>query len=162
MFTDNFFTKPKLAMHLHSEKTKLTRTVRVNSKDFPADLVRVKLAVGQSVFRRKGPMLAIAFREKQSQRRPVLMLSTAHKANTIRGKELTKPSMVFDYNTYMGGIDLSDKTICHYAAECPTRRYWKKDFLQLSRHLPPKLLHIVQNVSKHKETIQTGLHHMRS
>ena len=135
MFTDNFYTKPKLAMHLRSEKTKLTGTVRVNSKDFPADLVKMKLAVGQSVFRRKGPMLAIAFCEKQSQRRPVLMLSTAHKANietkTIRGKELTKPSMVFDYNTYMGGIDLSDKIICHYAAERPTRRYWKKIFFNL-------------------------------
>ena len=135
MFTDNFYTKPKLAMHLRSEKTKLTGTVRVNSEDFPADLVRMKLAVGQSVFRRKGPMLAIAFCEKQSQRRPVLMLSTAHKANietkTIRGKELTKPSMVFDYNTYMGGIDLSDKIICHYAAERPTRRYWKKIFFNL-------------------------------
>ncbi|KAK3743361.1 hypothetical protein RRG08_061297 [Elysia crispata] len=55
VFTDNFYTKPKLAMYLHSEKTKLTGIIRVKSKDFPADLAKMKLVVAQSMFSRKDP-----------------------------------------------------------------------------------------------------------
>ncbi|GFN98692.1 PiggyBac transposable element-derived protein 4 [Plakobranchus ocellatus] len=49
----------------------------------------------------------------------------------IRGKTKKKPSAIFDYNMYMGGVDISDKKICHYASERSTRRYWKKIFQNL-------------------------------
>lgn len=41
---------------------------------------------------------------------------------------MTKPAVILDYNSYMGGVDLCDKKVYHLAAERPPRRYWKKIF----------------------------------
>ena len=75
LFTDNFYTKPLLARILDTEGTLLTGTVRSNSKGLPA--IPAKLNVGQMVQFRDGNSLVVAFREKKSQRKPVLMLSTS-------------------------------------------------------------------------------------
>ena len=81
-------------------------------------------------------MLFVAFREKKSQRKPVLMLSTnaAAGVSDVRieaGLMKRKPNCIIDYNEYMGGVDLSDRKIYHVSAERPTRRYWKKIFFNL-------------------------------
>ena len=131
VYTDNFYTKPGLADELFQQKTFLTGTVRTNSKGIPEGCKR-KLAVGDQCSWRRGELLFTLFREKKSQTKPVLLLSTAHNAvsTTInrRDKEITKPQMVLDYNKHMGGVDVSDKMVCHYASERSTRRYWKKIF----------------------------------
>lgn len=135
LYTDNFYTKPALAEYLWTERTMLTGTIRGNSKGFSKTLSAKKLAIGEAIFERKDQMLAVAFREKKSQRKPVLLLSTGHFASTqtkeIRGKIVTKPTMILDYNKHMGGVDLSDKKIYHFAAQRSTRRYWKKIFFNL-------------------------------
>ncbi|GFS08733.1 PiggyBac transposable element-derived protein 4 [Elysia marginata] len=80
-------------------------------------------------------MLCVSFREKKSQTKPVLVLTTAHNAEVeereIRNKIKKKPTCIYQYNSYMGRVDVSDKQICHHAAERPTRRYWKKIFQNL-------------------------------
>ena len=81
-------------------------------------------------------MLSVAFREKKSQRKPVLMLSTNAAAGvsdvrTEAGLMKRKPNCIIDYNKYMGGVDLGDHRIYHVSAERPTRRYWKKIFFNL-------------------------------
>ena len=134
LFTDNFYTKPKLALHLLRQKTLLTGTVRSNSKDMPVDVTQ-KMNVGESRFWQNDKMLTVAFREKKSQTRPVIALSTGHKATvptrTVKGKEKKKPEIIFEYNKYMGGVDISDKQVYHLASERSTRRYWKKIFHNL-------------------------------
>ncbi|GFO36440.1 PiggyBac transposase uribo2 [Plakobranchus ocellatus] len=137
LFTDNFYTKPKTAEFLFANKTALVGTVRVNSVGMLKNVAKQKLQVGEAKFWRKYPsdMLAVTFREKKSQTKPVLAHSTCHDAGmetkTIKGKQKTKPVLIFYYNKYMGGVDLSDKKIYHYAAERSTRRYWKKIFHNL-------------------------------
>ncbi|RUS70481.1 hypothetical protein EGW08_021754 [Elysia chlorotica] len=46
------------------------------------------------------------------------MLTTAHDAviesRVIKGKERTKPLAIFDYNQYMGGVDISDKQVVEW------------------------------------------------
>ena len=134
LYTDNFYTKPALAEFLWEKKTLLTGTVRSNSKNLPENKC-TRLAVGESKFWRKGEMLCVSFREKRSQTKPVLLLSTAHNAEVdekvIRNKTKVKPTAIFHYNSFMGGVDLSDKQIYHHAAERSTRRYWKKIFQNL-------------------------------
>ena len=129
LHTDNFYTKPSLAFDLLKKKTLITGTVRANSKGLPRGIPK-KLSVGETRFWRKGEVLIAAFREKKSQRKPCLVLSTAHNASIqeveIRRKTVKKTSMVLDYNKYMGGVDVSDKMVCHLAAKRATRRYWKK------------------------------------
>lgn len=118
-------------MHIYE----FTGTVRANSRGMPAEITKAKLKVGETTYRRKGDVLAVAFREKQTQKKPVILLSTRFPAENVtkekRGKEVTKPVMVTHYNKYMGGVDVSDKKICHVAAERATHRYWVKVF----RHL---------------------------
>ena len=126
LFTDNFYTKPKLAEFLFRNKTLLSGTVRSNSKGLPSDC-SIKLPVAQAKFWRKNEQLAVAFREKKSQTKNVLLLSTGHNAQMatkqIKNKEVTKPTVIFSYNSYMGGVDLSDKKVYHLASERSTRHY---------------------------------------
>ena len=116
LFTDNFYTKPKLAEFLFTNETLLSGTVRANSKGLPSDC-STKLPVGQAKFWRKNEQLTVAFREKKSQSKNVLLLSTGHNAQMakkqIKNKEVTKPTVIFSYNSYMGGVDLSDKKVYH-------------------------------------------------
>lgn len=134
LYTDNFYTRPLLAEYLLERKTLLTGTVRANSKGLPEEKSS-KLQVGECKFWRKGEMLCLSFREKKSQTKPVLLLTTAHNAvvqeNVIRGREKKKPEAIFDYNAFMGGVDISDKQLYHYASDRSTRRYWKKIFQNL-------------------------------
>ena len=39
--------------------------------------------------------------------------------------------MILDYNKHMGGFDVSDKMVCHYASERSSRSYWKRIFQNL-------------------------------
>ena len=134
VYTDNFYTKPRLADDLLKQKTILTGTVRHNSKKVP-EQAKKKLAVGDHISWRRGELLLTLYREKKSQTKPVLVLSTGHNATTDyvvkRGKVIDKPQMILDYNKHMGGVDISDKMVCHYASERSTRRYWKKIFQNL-------------------------------
>lgn len=135
LFTDNFYTKPKLADDLFEQKTLLTGTVRSNSKGLPANIAGAGLGVGETLYARCDNILAVRFREKKSQKKPVILLSTYHVAENlekeIRGKLKSKPAMVFHYNQHMGGVDISDKKVCHIAAERPTHRFWIKIFRNL-------------------------------
>ena len=106
LFTDNFYTKPVLATTLMQAGTLLTGTVQANSRGLPT--LPTKMDVGEVLNYRRQGMLLVAFREKRSQRKPVLMPSK-----------------------YMGGVDLSDRKIYHVSAERPSKRYWKKIFFNL-------------------------------
>ena len=134
LFTDNFYTKPALARALGNASTLLTGTVRANSRGLPT-LPR-KLAVGDVLNFRQDDLLCMAFREKKSQRKPVLMLSTSEAAGmvnvrTAAGIVKRKPLCIAAYNRYMGGVDLSDRKVYHVAAERSSRRYWKKIFFNI-------------------------------
>lgn len=132
LYTDNFYTKPALAGYLTDNRTLLTGTVRKNSKGLPNEIKTLNVAVGECKCYRKDNMLVSAFRDKKSKKNPVIVLSTGHNAKmvtkTVRGKEKTKPACIIDYNNYMGGVDISDRIIYHYASERATHRYWKKIF----------------------------------
>ncbi|GFO01254.1 PiggyBac transposable element-derived protein 4 [Plakobranchus ocellatus] len=66
LYTDNFYTKPKMAEFLYNHKTLLTETIRANSKGLPQGMNQ-KLQVGETKFWRRYDcdMLALSFREKR-------------------------------------------------------------------------------------------------
>ena len=80
-------------------------------------------------------MLACAYRDKKSQKKPVLLLSTATTPTDYvfekRDERKLKPLVVLTYNKGMGGVDLSDRKIYQIAAERATSRYWVKIFHNL-------------------------------
>ena len=106
LFTDNFYTKPALATTLMQAGTLLTGTVQGNSRGLPT--LPTKMDVGEVLNYHRQGMLLVAFREKHSQRKPVLMLSTATAAgmtevHTGAGLDKQKPKCIAAYNKYMGG-----------------------------------------------------------
>ncbi|CAK9809089.1 PiggyBac transposable element-derived protein 4 [Anthophora quadrimaculata] len=90
--------------------------------------------MGEYKYLRNREMLLLAYREKKSQRKNVLLLSThgtaANKTSLIRRRnqemKVEKPALVHDYNKYMGGIDVSDMMVYSYLDERRTVKYWKK------------------------------------
>ena len=81
-------------------------------------------------------LLCMAFREKKSQRMPVLMLLTSEavgivNVRTAAGIVKPNPLCIAAYNRYMGGVDLSDRKVYHVAPERSSRRYWKKIFFNI-------------------------------
>ena len=131
LFTDNFYTRPALARELSDAGTLLTGTVRSNTRGLP--LLPARLEIGECVSFRNDDILVVAWREKKSQRKPVLLLSTSESAGmtevrTGAGVLKQKPKCVAAYNKFMGGVDLSDRMIYHLSAERPSKRYWKKIF----------------------------------
>ena len=135
VFCDNFFTSVQLARDLFAKHTYITGTIRRNRKGLPNG-IKGKLRSGEKSYFRKGPMLAVAYRQKKSQKKPVLLLSTKSQATQTevevreRGTRaptlVHKPDIVLDYNKFMGGVDQSDMMLYAYLDERRTIKYWKK------------------------------------
>lgn len=133
IFVDDFFTSIPLAKALYDLGTYITGTIRRNRKFLPKSLTE-KFGVGITKYFRQGPILTIGYREKKSQRVPVILLSSKSKAEgtthfrTRRGQteETVKPFVVECYNNYTGGIDTSDMMLYTYLDERRTVKYWKK------------------------------------
>ncbi|XP_067121319.1 piggyBac transposable element-derived protein 4-like [Centruroides vittatus] len=130
LYVDNFYASPKLFDALVEKKTDAVGTVRCNRKGMPKKLMLRKDAVA-AYYRKK--LMAL----KWVSKREVYMLSTIHddsmKTNSNNSKHLaTKPKVIFDYNSGMGGVDLSDQRITDYSlAKKRTTKYYIKMF----RHL---------------------------
>ncbi|XP_039298151.1 piggyBac transposable element-derived protein 4-like [Nilaparvata lugens] len=133
VFIDNLFSSLKLAKELYSKNTAMTGTIRVNRKGIPKDLLP-RFEVGKTKYKRKNFMLMVGFREKQFQRNQVLLLSTDEKAGKTtktkrRGTQLvtsSKPTIIRNYNSFMGGVDGNDQMLCSYMDDRKTIKFWKK------------------------------------
>ena len=107
-------------------------TMRQNRIGIPLDIKTTTLKKGQWIARYKNKMMIFKWRDK----RDVLLISTIHGTNMIqkekRGTIITKPEVVQDYATKMGGVDLSDGMIASYTlARKRIKKYYKKIFLHL-------------------------------
>ncbi|XP_046417424.1 piggyBac transposable element-derived protein 4-like [Neodiprion fabricii] len=130
---DNFFTSIPLARALFEKGTYLTGTIRSNRKYIPS-FMKTKLQEGASKYARNNEVLLLAYREKKSQKKNVLLMSTFEKAQnkttTIRKRnaqiQVEKPAIVAEYNKHMGGVDTSDMMLYSYLDERRAIKYWKK------------------------------------
>lgn len=133
IFMDNFFTSIPLASSLYKLQTFITGTIRRNRKFLPKQYQN-KFQIGEKKYFRSNSILSLAYREKKSQRNPVILISTNSKAEdqektTIRNRQhriSTKPAIIHSYNACMGGIDTSDMMLYTYLDERRTVKYWKK------------------------------------
>ena len=129
---DNFYNSPELADLLISNKTDVYGTLRQNRKNLPPAIKNQKLKNGELVAFQKGKICVMKWQDKK----PVCMISTVHNGEIIemqkRGKIVSKPKAVFDYNHTMGGVDKSDQCLAYYPTmRNQQRKYYKKLF----RHL---------------------------
>jgi hypothetical protein len=137
VFVDNFFSSVQLALELFREGTYLTGTVRGNRRDLPNAIKTAKLQPNTSLYFRRQELLTVAYREKKSQRNPVLLMSTKEKAKNVevtarvrrndpQPAQRLKPDMVLKYNMHMGGVDVSDMMLYTYLDERRTLKFWRK------------------------------------
>jgi len=135
VFVDNFYTSVPLAQYLYSVGTYLTGTVRANRKYLPR-AIKEKFNVGISKFFSYDNLLLCGFREKKSQKKQVILLSSNSKPTTsevrrrLRGQAeeqvIEKPDMILEYNKFMGGVDVHDMMLYTYIDERKTLKYYKK------------------------------------
>lgn len=158
LYTDNFYTSPHLAKYLFTRSTHLCGTVRPNRKGLPTlELANEDLQKGEMVHYESDDrnMMVVKYREASDrasgQPKVVHMLSTIHdtsKKNTGRqtrgdNTPIIKPSCVFDYNKFMGGVDLTDQAL-GLGSLCPMRKtlkWYQKIFIRL-------LLQMILNAHK--------------
>ena len=136
IFCDNFFTSVWLAKDWLSDKLYLCGTTHASRTDFSKDLKANKPEVkslrhGESVFRRKGKIVASMWKDKKA----VAFISThcnARGNKTIHRKQkdgtyIEVPSLlvVKPYNQYMGGVDHSDQMRQYYDTSRQANKWWR-------------------------------------
>ena len=91
-------------------------------KNLSLAVTKVKLKnKGDCVFRRNGPLLCLASKEKKAKKN-VTMLTTIHEALMVEtgktdffGNKVEKPEAVYYYCGRMGGVDLSNQLLNYYS-----------------------------------------------
>ena len=106
LYFDNFYTSPKLVEDLQISGTYSCGMIRTDKGQFPEDFKRAKLEIGSSLFLQAENMFAVHWKDK----RDVFLFSLIHGNLSIevqrkRGDMITKPSIVVEYNKFMGGVD---------------------------------------------------------
>lgn len=127
LFTDRYYTSPTLAAKLENVQTALVGTVQKNRIGMPRALRNPILQKGEQIFRRKGNVLVLCWKDK----REVYMLSTKHKATMVtyndrRGREKTKPAAVLSYNAKKFGVDLADQRMSYGVFNHRSIKWWRK------------------------------------
>ena len=128
---DNWFSSPDLFEKLCKNETDAIGTLRQNRKGVPAEIKQAKLKKGEHVSAYKDKLMIMKWKDKKD----ICLMSTTHDARmvsrSVRSQDLTKPKVVLDYNSKMGGVDLSDAYLVSYRS---TRKRMKKYYQKHFRH----------------------------
>ncbi|CAG4960623.1 unnamed protein product [Colias eurytheme] len=132
LYTDNWYTSLDLARKLLEKETHLVGTLRKNRKHLPKTVISTKLKKGAYIAKESTDGITVM---KWRDKREVLVLSTKHSTRfhtvTKRGKIVSKPKIICDYNRAKGAVDLSDQMAAY-----STPLHFRK---QLLEHLCQKL-----------------------
>ena len=85
----------------------------------PNEMVSAKPKIKEKVYEKKENFLAMSYHQKQSQTKPLIMLSTFCGAFDVPHRKRdnkTIPAMVDMYNQNMGGVGASDQVMYSYAS----------------------------------------------
>ena len=131
VFMDNYYTSVALFEELEERKTLACWTVRSNRSGLPKEICGIQekkvkqLKRGESLYRQKGNVTCVTWRD----RKPVSVLATIPTSDadgsaiqrsvkvsgTWEKRDFARPGVIDKYNTYMGGVDLSDQRAVSYA-----------------------------------------------
>lgn len=135
VFFDNFFSSLELVEKLKSEATLACGTIRVNRKGLPKNLVDdKKMKRGDCDFRFSDTDIAFF---KWCDKRIVNLVSNYHGSETCVVKRTDKngsksdvscPTVLKDYNQYMGGVDRADRLRALYPVDRKSNKWWHRIF----------------------------------
>ncbi|PNF19106.1 hypothetical protein B7P43_G09791 [Cryptotermes secundus] len=138
---DSFFTSFQLAHYLYKKCTFLTGSLKRNRRHVPQEL-RENFDVGHIKYYRSKEILLAGYREKESQRYPMLFLSTNSVIENIKvtwtknGQERVtmRPHIVQQYNNYVDSTVKSDMAVT-YLYEKRAMKHWKKVVFGIFSHM---------------------------
>ena len=133
LYTDNFYSSPKLFVDLAEKGIYASGTVRSNRRNFPKELAPVKgekMNRGDMKVRYYNDLTAVHWFD----RRDVLVISTIHSGDVVQVQRrsghsvlsVTCPTIVSDYNANMGGVDAADQHMVYYACGRKTMKFWRR------------------------------------
>lgn len=133
LFTDNWYTSPRLARFLHENQTNCCGTVRNNRKEMPKFTKNLKRGERRCMSTDK--IMVLQWRDK----RIVHMLTTFHedtvvttaKTNRETGESIVKPLCIDQYNKNMGTIDKVDMLLSPVNCLHKSVKWYKKVFFFL-------------------------------
>lgn len=146
VYYDRYFSTVKLATELISRGLKCAGTIMKNR--IPADVLDLQESDGSLKRRGRGSYQVLTNADstiaitKWLDNKPVMMLSTAHAANVTdtcsrwckKNKvyvDVTRPEVIRQYNSKMGGVDMADRLL----AVCPARSRTKKWPVRFISHM---------------------------
>lgn len=132
LFIDNWYSSPTLYRELYNMETNVCGTARMNRKEMPRELKLHQLQKGEAVVFSTRDMAAIKWKDKKD----VVLLTTMHsldfaetgKTNRYTGQKSLKPTVVIDYNQYMGGVDVGDQMLSKFHTMRRCKKAYKKIF----------------------------------
>lgn len=140
VYMDNYYTSPTLFRDMKKLGLKACGTARLDRTGIPKAF-KEKLEKGQvRTARLPGGVFGLQWMDK----RMVSMLSTEEERGmtTVRRRsrqsthtrgteEVQKPSIIVEYNTYMGGVDQVDQMLSYYGFSHRTIKWWRRAFFHL-------------------------------
>ena len=147
VFMDNYYISVGLFEELEGRKTLACGTVRSNRLGLPKDICDLKakevksLKRGESLYRQKDTMTCVTW----CDRKPVSVLGTVpmseddpgvvERSTKVNGhwvkQNFARPGLISLYNTYMGGVDVSDQRVSSYGRLMKGSVWYYKIFFYL-------------------------------
>ncbi|KAF0690078.1 piggyBac transposable element-derived protein 4-like [Aphis craccivora] len=132
IYFDNFFSSTKLVQQLKLQKTLACDTVRTNRKGLPKKMKR-----GMSDSKLLADRISFF---KWMDNKPVHLISNFHGSEITSVKRKSKdgsavtipcPTVVSDYDKYMGGVDHADRLRTLYNIDRKSPKWWHRLFFGL-------------------------------
>ena len=132
VYFDNFYSSPKLLKDLAAKDTFDCGSICIDRGLFSDDFKYSKLAVGDSIFIHEDNIVSIHWKDK----RDVFLVSSIHNNECVdapkrKDEIISKPTMIIQYNTYMGGVDKCDQYLSYYSLGRKSIKCRKKVFFPL-------------------------------
>lgn len=128
---DNFYNSPALARKLKTLGFDCVGTLRTNRQFVPQELTNLTKATmrpGQIEGLTSGDVDLLVWRDQNR----VGMISTYHGNAVAQIKGVTKPTLIHEYNSMMGGVDKKDQMLAAFPIERKRTKVWyKKVFRRL-------------------------------
>ena len=134
LYTDNWYTDPRVALYLHQNETGYCGTVKKNRRSFPQFTGRLQQGRTE-LMECENTVLAIKWNDK----RDVHMITTFHagklqnsaKVDRVTGDRIQKPDCVLDYTQNMRLVDKADMQLSTVECIRKSIKWYKKLFFHL-------------------------------
>lgn len=133
IYTDRYYTSLPLAQELLKLNIHTTGTIQNNRKFIPDSIKKPKFSQNNTFACRSENLLLLAWKDK----RVVTILSSWDVSGTqpinrrVRGgniQVIDKPTVIVNYNKYMGGVDRADSYSASYCFLRKSLKWWRKLF----------------------------------